>query len=347
MGRRAPILAKHGVPARRGPDRRPHLPARLRRDRRRRARREHPTPISRRSSSSAGYPTNQDTGVSGLELAFNPRLSGHAERPAARGQGGNPAAGCSRAVRQGRVLATAQGTPGQPVRTTIDPRLQATTVNALGGQSGGVVVLNAKQRQGAGARRLRLLAPPAAGLDLQGDHHDGRARGPRREAQRHLPRPDRDQPGPADAAPASSTTPTTRPAAGPSPRHSRSRATPSSRPSGSRSARSVWSTPPRATASTSRRASTTRQATAADAPRRDDDPDATSAPTPSHTDLSVTAFGQGKVLATPLGMASVAQTVANDGVREPDPDRQGPGAAERTRSRSRSPPGERRASSPA
>jgi peptidoglycan glycosyltransferase len=37
----------------------------------------------------------------------------------------------------------------------------------------------------------------------------------------------------------------------------------------------------------------------------------------SHTDLSVTAFGQGRVLATPLGMASVAQTVANDGVRDP------------------------------
>ena len=37
----------------------------------------------------------------------------------------------------------------------------------------------------------------------------------------------------------------------------------------------------------------------------------------SHTDLSVTAFGQGQVLATPLGMASVAQTVANGGVRSP------------------------------
>ncbi len=33
----------------------------------------------------------------------------------------------------------------------------------------------------------------------------------------------------------------------------------------------------------------------------------------------MTAFGQGKVLATPLGMASVAQTVANDGVRDPTP----------------------------
>jgi len=39
----------------------------------------------------------------------------------------------------------------------------------------------------------------------------------------------------------------------------------------------------------------------------------------SHTELSVTAFGQGRVLATPLGMASVAQTVANGGLREPTP----------------------------
>jgi len=34
-------------------------------------------------------------------------------------------------------------------------------------------------------------------------------------------------------------------------------------------------------------------------------------------DLGVTAIGQGEVLATPLQMASVAQTIANDGVRQP------------------------------
>ena len=32
-------------------------------------------------------------------------------------------------------------------------------------------------------------------------------------------------------------------------------------------------------------------------------------------DLGVTAIGQGEVLATPLQMASVAQTIANGGVR--------------------------------
>ena len=34
-------------------------------------------------------------------------------------------------------------------------------------------------------------------------------------------------------------------------------------------------------------------------------------------DLGVSAIGQGEVLATPLEMASVAQTIANGGVREP------------------------------
>src|SRR5262249_28680243 len=45
---------------------------------------------------------------------------------------------------QGRVLAHTAGAPGIPVHSTIDPRIQSATVNALGGQSGGAVVLNAR-----------------------------------------------------------------------------------------------------------------------------------------------------------------------------------------------------------
>ena len=37
----------------------------------------------------------------------------------------------------------------------------------------------------------------------------------------------------------------------------------------------------------------------------------------SDLDLGVTAIGQGQVLATPLEMASVAQAIANGGVRSP------------------------------
>ena len=44
----------------------------------------------------------------------------------------------------GRVLATATAKPGQPVTTTIDPKIQAATANAIGGIAGGAVVLDAK-----------------------------------------------------------------------------------------------------------------------------------------------------------------------------------------------------------
>jgi cell division protein FtsI/penicillin-binding protein 2 len=37
----------------------------------------------------------------------------------------------------------------------------------------------------------------------------------------------------------------------------------------------------------------------------------------TEVDLGVSAIGQGEVLATPLSMATVAQTIANDGVRQP------------------------------
>ena len=59
-------------------------------------------------------------------------------------------------------------------------------------------------------------------------------------------------------------------------------------------------------------------ATAATQPNKMTIPSATELKAePTNTDLSVTAFGQGKVLATPLGMASVAQTVADGGTRSP------------------------------
>jgi cell division protein FtsI/penicillin-binding protein 2 len=50
-------------------------------------------------------------------------------------------------------------------------------------------------------------------------------------------------------------------------------------------------------------------------------PPASTIPSPigSDLDVGVSAIGQGKVLATPLQMASVAQTIANGGVRSPTP----------------------------
>jgi peptidoglycan glycosyltransferase len=85
-----------------------------------------------------GFPPQTPVGISGLERAFNGRLAG---KP-----GGKllavPAAGGKGA--RGRVLAESKPQPGAPVKTTIDPYLQETAVAALAGRVGGVALLDAK-----------------------------------------------------------------------------------------------------------------------------------------------------------------------------------------------------------
>jgi peptidoglycan glycosyltransferase len=90
-----------------------------------------------------GYPGNQDTGVSGLELAFNSRLAGRPGGQLLAVKEGTPLPDVPEST-TGRTLATARQAPGQAVHTSIDPDLQKETVSALGGQSGGVAVLNAQ-----------------------------------------------------------------------------------------------------------------------------------------------------------------------------------------------------------
>ncbi len=84
-----------------------------------------------------GFPPGLPTGTSGLELAFNRRLAGQ--------PGGQlvaiPTKGPISAG--GRVLASAKPAPGKPVHTTIDPGLQQAAVAALGSTYGGVAVLDA------------------------------------------------------------------------------------------------------------------------------------------------------------------------------------------------------------
>lgn len=74
-----------------------------------------------------GYPTDAHVGLDGLELIFQNRLAGTA--------GGQLMAGS-------RVLASAVPVPAKPVRTTISPPLERAAVAALGGQYGGMVVMN-------------------------------------------------------------------------------------------------------------------------------------------------------------------------------------------------------------
>jgi cell division protein FtsI/penicillin-binding protein 2 len=85
-----------------------------------------------------GFPPETPVGISGLERAFNRRLAGKPGGkllavPAKAGKGA-----------QGRVLAESKPQAGAPVKTTIDPYLQETAVAALEGRFGGVAVLDAK-----------------------------------------------------------------------------------------------------------------------------------------------------------------------------------------------------------
>jgi penicillin-binding protein A len=82
-----------------------------------------------------GFPAGTPVGISGLEQAFNARLAG---RPggsllAVADEGGSV-----------RILAQAEPQPGAPVKTTIDPDLQVAAVAALAGRVGGVAVLDTR-----------------------------------------------------------------------------------------------------------------------------------------------------------------------------------------------------------
>ncbi len=82
-----------------------------------------------------GFAPYTPVGISGLEKAFNARLAG---KP-----GGSLLAAAS-SPHTPRVLAQAPPKAGAPVKTTIDPQLQVSAVSALGGRTGGVAVLDAR-----------------------------------------------------------------------------------------------------------------------------------------------------------------------------------------------------------
>jgi len=82
-----------------------------------------------------GFPPGAPVGISGLERAFNRRLAG---KP------GGKLLAVSGKGEKNRVLAESKPEAGTSVRTTIDPKLQETAVAALAGRAGGVAVLDAK-----------------------------------------------------------------------------------------------------------------------------------------------------------------------------------------------------------
>ena len=114
------------------------------------------------NSLSLGYEPGETTGVSGLELAYNSRLTGTPggtlfARPVDGGTDG-----------QGRELGSGQPSPAKPLKTTIDPDLQNSAVANLGGVSGGVAVLDAQKgyiRALAGSA-YSVLQPPGSTMKI-------------------------------------------------------------------------------------------------------------------------------------------------------------------------------------
>ena len=83
-----------------------------------------------------GFSPETPVGISGLERAFNARLAG---KP------GGKLLAISKDGSSVRTLAEGKPQKGAPVKTTVDPELQEVAVSALAGRSGGVAVLDAKR----------------------------------------------------------------------------------------------------------------------------------------------------------------------------------------------------------
>jgi cell division protein FtsI/penicillin-binding protein 2 len=82
-----------------------------------------------------GFPAGTPVGISGIEQAFNRRLAG---KP------GGSLLAVSDESGSARILSQAEPQAGAPVKTTIDPDLQEAAVSGLAGRAGGVAVLDAR-----------------------------------------------------------------------------------------------------------------------------------------------------------------------------------------------------------
>jgi cell division protein FtsI/penicillin-binding protein 2 len=246
-----------------------------------------------------GFSPETPVGISGLELAFNARLAG------------KPGGKLLAVAADGSTVRTlSQGKPrkGAPVKTTIDPDLQEVAVSALAGRSGGVAVLDAKrgdvralagqafsapQPPGSTFKIVTTTAALEAGkvsLDDEFEISNGINVGGR-----FLNNANGEYCGG------------------------------SFRESFAESCNAVFA--PLGPAVGNDKLVETAEKFGFNAPPplyapqviREVEPEESTIPTEigEEIDLGVSAIGQGEVLATPLEMASVAQTVGNDGVRMP------------------------------
>ena len=290
-----------GPPLAEGPGRRPRTPARQRRDRRHRRSRRSPEEDDCAALARHGFPPETPVGVSGLE------------RPSTPASPASPAARCWRSPTTAARPASwpkAKPKPGAPVKTTIDPGLQEAAVSALAGRSGGVAVLDARNGDVRALAGQAFSAPQPPGSTFKMITTTAALQKRRRLASTTNSK----SPTASTSAAASSKTPTASTAAAPSAKPSPSPATPDFAPLG----------PGDRQRQAGRNGGTVRLQLAADPLRAADRPrsrtrrNRPSRPKSATNSTSASrAIGQGEVLATPLEMASVAQTIANDGVREP------------------------------
>jgi hypothetical protein len=263
-----------------------------------------------------GYPTDQETGISGLELAFNSRLVG---RPGGELLAVKEGASLPDVPEgeDGRVLATAEKSRGEPVKTTIDPQLQETTVNALGGQAGGIAVLDAQNGEVRALAGSAFSSPQPPGSTFKVITTTAGLDADKVKLNEQFPVVTNINPDPVAGARVIHNA-HDEPCGGSFVDAFAHSCNTVFAPLGVRigaeeivkaAERYGWNQEP-----TLYNAAATKAV----------EPGEMTMPTDfsgdtSHTNVSVTAIGQGEVLATPLGMASVVQTVAAGGKRSPTP----------------------------
>ncbi|HKQ18042.1 MAG TPA: penicillin-binding transpeptidase domain-containing protein [Solirubrobacterales bacterium] len=245
-----------------------------------------------------GYPEDVEMGTSGLELAFDSTLAGTpGGKLLAVGKGGKA------------VLAKRAPTPGEPLKTTIDAKLQDATAAALGSTFGGAAVLDARNGNVLALAGLAFSAPQPPGstfkvitasaaledgktkLDEQFPVETSTVAGGREIANAH----DEACGGDLVESFAHSCNTVFAPLGV---RVGGDKLVEESEQYGFNSPPTIYN--PNSLALTRPPESTIPN------PLEDD------------TDVAVSAIGQGEVLATPLEMAAVSQAVANRGVRSPN-----------------------------
>jgi cell division protein FtsI/penicillin-binding protein 2 len=295
---RAPILANDGTPLAAGPaDEREHPLGSAAID----VSGEIGTPAEEDLEVLArhGFAADTPVGISGLEQAFNTRLAG---KP------GGSLLAVDKSGSGVRVITQSKPEAGAPVKTTIDPELQESAVAALAGRAGGIAVLDARNGDVRALAGQAFSAPQPPGstfkmitttaalqkklvtLDTEFEIVDGVNVGGRflNNANGELCggtlREAFAESCNADFAPL-----------GPQIGNDDLVAT---------AERFGFNSPPQLYSSRI---------------IREVEPPESTIPEEigEEIDLGVSAIGQGEVLATPLEMASVAQTIANGGVREP------------------------------